>query len=91
MGFEEEDGRVRMRIGDARVSTDDQSLNLQLDALKKAGGKRSLTDKLSAAKGDRPGLADVVSHIRSGNVLMIWKLDRLGRGGGAGSVAASGG
>jgi DNA invertase Pin-like site-specific DNA recombinase len=91
MGFEEEDGRVRMRIGDARVSTDDQSLNLQLDALKKAGGKRSLTDKLSAAKGDRPGLADAVSHIRSGNVLMIWKLDRLGRGGGAGSVAASGG
>lgn len=80
-----------MRIGDARVSTDDQSLNLQLDALKKAGGKRSLTDKLSAAKGDRPGLADAVSHIRSGNVLMIWKLDRLGRGGGAGSVAASGG
>jgi DNA invertase Pin-like site-specific DNA recombinase len=68
-----------MRTGYARVSTDDQSLDLQLDALKKGGCKRVFADKESAAKGERPGLTDAVSHLRSGDVLVIWKLDSLGR------------
>lgn len=75
MNFE----NVRTLIGYARVSTDDQSLSLQRDALTKVGCKRIFTDKASGAPTQRPGLADALSHLRKGDSLVVWKLDRLGR------------
>ncbi len=68
-----------MLVGYARVSTDEQSLDHQLDAMKVAGCKRVFTDKFSTTKADHPRLADAVSHLRDRDVLVIWKLDRLGR------------
>jgi DNA invertase Pin-like site-specific DNA recombinase len=68
-----------MLIGYARVSTADQNLDLQRDALKKAGCKRVFTDQMSGARADRPGLAEALSHAREGDVLVVWRLDRLGR------------
>jgi len=72
-------GRSQVLIGYARVSTEDQSLDLQLDALRQAGCEQVYTDKTSAAKTLRPGLSEAWSHLRQGDVLVVWKLDRLGR------------
>jgi len=68
-----------MRIGYARVSTRDQNLEMQFDALGKAACPRIFTDKLSDALDDRPGLKEALSHLREGDTLVVWKLDRLGR------------
>ena len=66
-------------IGYARVSTGEQELALQLDALKEAGCKLVFQDLASGARTDRPGLAEALAHVRDGDVLIVWKLDRLGR------------
>ena len=68
-----------MLIGYARVSTDDQNLNLQKDALREAGCTKIYEDHLSGAKAARPGLEQALSEARSGDVLVVWRLDRLGR------------
>ena len=69
-----------MKIGYARVSTIDQSLDLQNDGLEKAGCKKIFTDHgVSGAKTERPGLDKALDQIRKGDTLVIWKLDRLGR------------
>ena len=70
---------MKQRIGYARVSTDDQNLALQLDALKKSECERVFTDKASGARLARPGLDEALSHLRAGDTLVVWKLDRLGR------------
>ena len=66
-------------IGYARVSTEDQNLALQLNALKQGGCTRIFTDKIGGARADRPGLNETLSHLRVGDTLVVWKLDRLGR------------
>ena len=68
-----------MLIGYARVSTEDQTLDLQRDALTKAGCDRILTDTMSGATAARPGLADALAYARPGDTLVVWRLDRLGR------------
>ncbi len=68
-----------MKIGYARISTADQNLDLQTDALEKVGCEKIFHDTASGAKGERKGLADAVEFAREGDILIVWKLDRLGR------------
>jgi DNA invertase Pin-like site-specific DNA recombinase len=70
---------VVANIGYARVSTADQDPALQLDALVKADCERVFQDQASGAKADRPGLAAAIAFARAGDILVVWKLDRLGR------------
>lgn len=68
-----------MLIGYARVSTQDQNLDLQINALNQAGCKRVFEDKISGSRAERPGLAKALDMLREGDTLVVWKLDRLGR------------
>jgi DNA invertase Pin-like site-specific DNA recombinase len=66
-------------IGYARISTGDQSLNLQIDALKEAGCSRIFEEVASGSRRDRPILIDTIDHLLHGDTLVVWKLDRLAR------------
>lgn len=68
-----------MKIGYARVSSDDQSLDLQRDALKSAGCERLYEEKESGGKADRPELLQLCEVLRTGDTVVVWRLDRLGR------------
>jgi DNA invertase Pin-like site-specific DNA recombinase len=68
-----------MLIGYARVSTEEQNLDSQRDTLKQAGCERIFTDHISGTKARRPGLEEALSHLRAGDTLVVWRLDRLGR------------
>jgi DNA invertase Pin-like site-specific DNA recombinase len=68
-----------MKIGYARISTVDQNLELQTDALSKSGCEKIFTDQASGARDDRKGLIDAIDFCRKGDSLVVWKLDRLGR------------
>ena len=68
-----------MLIGYVRVSTDDQSLNLQRDALEEIGCEEIFQDQMSGAKAERPGLKKALEYARAGDTLIVWRLDRLSR------------
>jgi DNA invertase Pin-like site-specific DNA recombinase len=68
-----------MLIGYARVSTQDQNLDLQIDALTKAGCKKLFQEKMSGSRAARPEFSKALEALREGDTLVVWKLDRLGR------------
>lgn len=68
-----------MKIGYARVSTLEQNLNLQIDALQQAGCKKIITDEISGSVAERPGLTELKHSLRKGDTVVVWRLDRLGR------------
>lgn len=68
-----------MKYGYARVSTKDQNLDLQIDALKKAGCQKIFKEVVSGAKTNRPQLDELLSILKKDDVIVIWKLDRMGR------------
>ena len=68
-----------MKIGYARVSTKDQNLELQIDALKKIGCELIFEEKVGATNKERPQLEKLKSQLRGGDIVVVWKLDRLGR------------
>ena len=68
-----------MLIGYARVSTQDQTLDLQKDALEKIGCTKIFTDTASGAQTERKGLDEALEYVREGDTLVVWRLDRLGR------------
>ncbi|MFT9848984.1 recombinase family protein [Aneurinibacillus sp. REN35] len=68
-----------MKIGYARVSTQDQNLDMQMDALKASGCERIYTEKMSGKRDDRPELQRCLDALRNGDTLVVYKLDRLGR------------
>ena len=74
-------GGDRNLVGLARVSTDPQDAQLQLDALTEAGCDRIFEEKVSTRKAanERPGLVAALDYLRAGDTLVVWKLDRLGR------------
>lgn len=66
-------------IGYARVSTEEQTLDLQIDALTEAGCSNVYTDKISGSRSDRPELGKALDYVRKGDTFVVWRLDRLGR------------
>jgi len=66
-------------IGYARVSTADQNMAMQIEALENAGCRRVFSDVASGAKSNRPGLEQALAFLRPGDTLLVWKIDRLGR------------
>ena len=66
-------------LGYARVSTLHQSPEMQIAALREAGAERIWIDQMSGTRDDRPELASLLDYVRRGDVLMVWRLDRLGR------------
>ncbi len=79
MGKRTRSAKTIAPVGYARVSTADQSVDSQIDALRAAGCETVFEDRVSGAMTQRPGLGEALAHLRSGDTLVVWKLDRLGR------------